>query len=123
MKEILQRQEPTGLHIVGKIYTNSDTVCSDGDFTQKEIGKIVKKYDLGELGSYYYKFPESGYTGIICLAESHLAYHSWPEYKCITVDVFLCNYSKNNSTICRRVFDEIAKIFKPKTVIKSEIER
>lgn len=122
-KKSIEKKEPTGLHIIGKIYTNSDELCNDGDFVKKKISKIIKKYGLKELGSYYYKFPKSGYTGIICLAESHLTYHSWPEYNCITVDVFLCNYLRDNSTVCKKVFNEVAKIFKPETVIKNEVER
>lgn len=37
-----------------------------------------------------YKFEPQGITGVILLAESHIAVHTWPEIGYIAVDIFTC---------------------------------
>ena len=88
-----------------------------------KISKIIREYRLKELGSFYYQFPKSGFTGVVSLSESHIAIHTWPEFGYLTLDVYLCNYLKDNSDICKKVFKEISKIFKPFKIKKRLITR
>lgn len=37
-----------------------------------------------------HKFPGQGITGIVILAESHIAIHTWPECNYLAVDIFTC---------------------------------
>jgi S-adenosylmethionine decarboxylase len=39
----------------------------------------------------------SGITGVVLLAESHLAVHTWPELGAATLDVYVCNLGADNS--------------------------
>jgi S-adenosylmethionine decarboxylase len=32
----------------------------------------------------------NGYTAVIGLAESHISIHTWPEYDCCAIDIFMC---------------------------------
>ena len=36
------------------------------------------------------KFAPQGITGVILLAESHIALHTWPEINYIAIDIFTC---------------------------------
>jgi S-adenosylmethionine decarboxylase len=36
-------------------------------------------------------------TGVVLLAESHLAVHTWPELGAVTLDVYVCNFGGDNS--------------------------
>lgn len=36
-------------------------------------------------------FPVHGVTGVAIIAESHIAVHTWPEYRYAAVDIFTCN--------------------------------
>jgi len=76
-----------------------------------KISKIIKQNGLNELGAFYHQFPKGGFTGIVCLVESHLAIHTWPEFNFFTLDVYVCNYSKNNNQACHSVFNEIVALF------------
>jgi S-adenosylmethionine decarboxylase len=38
--------------------------------------------------------PESGYTGFVTLAESHISIHTWPEYGYAAIDLFTCGEMK-----------------------------
>lgn len=104
----------TGLHVLGSIYTNDIKKLSSVSFVKKEITKIIKKHYLHKIGEFYYKFKKGGgFTGLVCLTESHIAIHTWPEFGYFTLDVYICNYTKDNSKICKSVFDDIVKLFKP----------
>jgi S-adenosylmethionine decarboxylase len=39
----------------------------------------------------------TGVTGVVLLAESHLAVHTWPELNAVTLDVYVCNLHEDNS--------------------------
>jgi len=119
-----KKQVVTGLHILGGIYTKEYKKLNSLKLTKKYISKIIKKFNLHELGSFYYKFPQNGgFTGLVSLVESHIAIHTWPELGYLTLDVYLCNYSKDNSDTCKKVFKEIIKLFKPIKVKKIAIIR
>lgn len=115
----------TGLHIVGQVYTDpKNTRTTQMSAFQSFVSELLVKHRLKELGTSYHSFGEGeGFTGVICLMESHVAVHTWPEHDYITLDVFLCNYSQNNEDTCREVFDEICDYFEPVSIDKQEIIR
>ncbi len=39
------------------------------------------------------QFEPQGASGIVLIAESHLSFHSWPEYGYLALDIFTCNPS------------------------------
>lgn len=118
------RRTVTGLHILGEIHTRDIKKLNSLELMKKQISKIIKEFRLHELGSFYYKFPkENGFTGLISLVESHIAIHTWPELNYLTIDVYLCNYSKDNSATCKKVFKEITHLFKPVKIRKTTVVR
>src|SRR5262245_9643176 len=38
----------------------------------------------------FHEFTPFGLSGVVVIAESHLAIHTWPEYRYAAVDVFSC---------------------------------
>ena len=48
------------------------------------------------------------------LAESHLAIHTWPEAGFVTVDVYVCNYTTDNTAKAERVFKALERALKPR---------
>ena len=118
------RETITGLHILGEIHTRDIKKLNSLELMKKQISKIIKKFRLHELGSFYYKFPKgNGFTGLISLIESHVAIHTWTKLNYLTLDVYLCNYSKDNSTACKKVFEEITHLFKPTKIRKTTVIR
>jgi len=114
----------TGLHILGEITTEEIKKLESLPQARKYIHNIIKKYRLHELNSFYYKFSKGGgFTALISLIESHISIHTWPELGYLTLDVYLCNYSKDNSMICKKVFGEISNYFNPLKATKRLIKR
>lgn len=66
-----------------------------------------------------HKFPVRGITGVILLAESHIAIHTWPEYNYIAVDIFTCGKKTKPS----RALDYLKKSFCPKKIRVKLIKR
>jgi S-adenosylmethionine decarboxylase len=53
---------------------------------------------LSAVGELFHRFDGGGgVTGVVLLAESHLAVHTWPELGAVTLDVYVCNFSGDNS--------------------------
>ncbi|MFM7670799.1 MAG: S-adenosylmethionine decarboxylase [Betaproteobacteria bacterium] len=78
----------------------------------------VNESGLTVVGDTFVAFPEfegqpGGITGTILLAESHLAIHTWPEQSAVTLDVYVCNFSTDNSTKAAQLIDALSGLFDP----------
>jgi S-adenosylmethionine decarboxylase len=65
----------------------------------------------------------SGITGVVLLAESHLAVHTWPELAAVTLDVYVCNLACDNSAKAQSLLEELVNAFKPSSQTVQRIER
>jgi S-adenosylmethionine decarboxylase len=85
----------------------------------------VAAVGLQPVGELFHAFaPEgSGITGVVLLAESHLAVHTWPELGCVTVDAYVCNLGSDNSHRARALMARIEAAFTPAEVRRQEIRR
>lgn len=54
-----------------------------------------------------------GVTGVVLLAESHLAVHTWPERGAVTLDAYVCNLGADNSARAERLVDVLLAAFAP----------
>src|SRR5690606_35784047 len=104
MSEIILNKYKKGLHILGELSSNDTNTLSDMESFKVFIEKIIVENSLEQLGSVHHKFDVGGFTSVICLSESHIALHTWPEFNMATFDVFLCNYSRNNDQKTKLIF-------------------
>ncbi len=112
------------MQIVATIYTEDENMLRSIDDVKNCISNIIEECDLNELGNFYHQFEEGGgLTGVIALVESHIALHTWPEFGIATLDVYLCNYSHDNTERCKEVFHKISSLFSPYSVSKQTITR
>ncbi|NUZ04688.1 adenosylmethionine decarboxylase [Piscinibacter koreensis] len=65
----------------------------------------------------------AGVTGVVLLAESHLAVHTWPEIGAATLDVYVCNVGVDNSARARALLEALIAAFAPDAVERHAIER
>ena len=64
-----------------------------------------------------------GITGVVLLAESHLAVHTWPEIAGVTLDVYVCNLGGDNSARAHALLDALIDAFAPRRVERHALER
>lgn len=86
------------------------------------------RHGVTVVGQLFHTFSDSqgesaGVTGTVVLAESHLAIHTWPELASVTLDIYVCNYSGDNSQRARRLFVEVIDAFAPASKTTQEIIR
>lgn len=90
---------------------------------KRKVSEIIKINNLTELGSYYHRFDNNSFTGIIALSESHVSMHTWPELGVVNMDVYTCNYQNDNTDSTRKTFAEIAALFGKSDMNKTEVRR
>ncbi len=78
---------------------------------------------LTVLGELFHSFDGGGVTGAVVLAESHLAIHTWPELNSVTLDVYVCNYTQDNSLRARQVVDGLIGLFDPEDFVRHDVPR
>lgn len=113
-----------GLHILADLYNCQEPqILASKIKLEKTILKIIQKARFNALSSLFYKFPDGGITGLVLLSESHLAIHTWPEKSYASLDIFLCNYSSDNSHKVRKAFELFQILLKPAKMKKRELRR
>ena len=87
-----KRYEGLGLHLIGEFYEVSAAVLRNEEFLMNAILEMLQNTNLTILSHISHKFPgeESGVTGFVLLGESHVAFHSFPEYNYLSADLFTC---------------------------------
>ena len=92
----------------------------------------VREAGLQAVGELFHRFSAappstprqpSGVTGVVLLAESHLAVHTWPELGAVTVDVYVCNFSGDNSAAAHRALESLIAAFVAGSVTRQALHR
>lgn len=112
-----------GLHILLTLETESEALLIDGEGFLTFTKNILAAKDVEIVGITNHIFENQSFTAAVCLKESHLCIHTWPEFKQLTFDVFLCNYLQDNTTKVEKIADEFIQYFKAKTIQKHKIYR
>jgi spermidine synthase len=114
-----------GLHIVANLYRCSGDAryLTDAAALRRISLDSIEKAGLTILGDLFHEFDGGGTTGCVVLAESHVAVHTWPELNSVTLDVYVCNYTRDNGDRARAVVDDLVGLFKPEDVVRHEVPR
>lgn len=112
-----------GLHIIANLKSSRFDLLSEAAHFKTFAETIIIGYGLNQLGSIYHDFPSGGFTAVICLSESHLSVHTWPETGLITFDVFLSNYQNNNRPITESIYKKVCDFFHASVVDEHFLNR
>jgi spermidine synthase len=114
-----------GLHLIGDLggCRCDPQLLLDGAGFKAKCLELVAASGLTTMDATFHQFEGSGFTGTVVLAESHLAIHTWPERQGLTLDVYVCNYSGDNSAKARKLFDAVMAYFQPTEIARHEVER
>ena len=91
----------------------------DAQALREHCVEAVQQAGLGAVAELFHRFTpapgeaQSGITGVVLLAESHLAVHTWPELGAVTLDVYVCNLATDNSAKAEALMDLLTAPFKP----------
>ena len=115
-----------GLHLTADLY---DCAClasllRDSAALSEACVKFATNAGLTVVGKHFHTFADAGgVTGLVLLAESHLAIHTWPEINAVTLDVYVCNFRDDNSGKAQTLTDALVTLFAPKHVNRNSLLR
>jgi len=79
-----------GRHFLAEFYNCSGETLNDEKKIAEIMTKAVEASNATIIKPFFHKFSPQGVSGIIVIAESHLAIHTWPEFNFAAVDLFSC---------------------------------
>ncbi|MDR2155261.1 MAG: polyamine aminopropyltransferase [Burkholderiaceae bacterium] len=119
-----------GLHLTADLYACQcgASLMTDADTLAALCVRAVESAGLTLVEQKFHTFASwqgqpGGITGAVMLAESHLALHTWPERTAVTLDVYVCNFSTDNSAKAERLLDDLMIAFAPRRQITNRILR
>ena len=112
-----------GLHLTADLHgcEPSRAAMTDPAALRRLCLDSVRASGLVPVGELFHRFAPaaaateepSGITGVVLLAESHLAVHTWPELGAVTLDVYVCNFGADNSARAHALLDALLAAFTP----------
>jgi len=112
-----------GLHLIATLHSDNTALLAGYAGFKSLADDLTGAFDLQKLGEVYHDFEPGGFTGIICLSESHLSVHTWPEFGKINLDIYLSNFQRVNNGTVRAIFDRIAAYFEAEVISENQIIR
>jgi S-adenosylmethionine decarboxylase len=100
-----------GTHIIASLQTKQIERLNSFELFKNEIDRLVNVHQLVNLGEVYHNFTPAGFTAVICLSESHISVHTWPEYGKVNLDIYLSNYQRNNDQTVSRIYGSLLTYF------------
>ena len=86
--------------------------------------EAVARAGLSAVAELFHRFPApGGVTGVVLLAESHLALHTWPEHGAVTLDVYVCNVGTDNSARAEHLMQLLRQAFAAQSVQLQRLQR
>ena len=79
-----------GTHLLMELNECNATLLDDMDLIKRALLEAAAEAGATVVGELFHKFSPVGVTGIVCIAESHISIHTWPEHAYAAVDIFTC---------------------------------
>lgn len=110
-----------GTHIL--INAKASRSLTESTLFKEFILATIKTSGLSSVGEVFHTFEGGGFTCVLCLTESHIALHTWPEFNYYTCDIYLCDYSQKNYGTAILVANKIKEYFDSSAIKEQIIER
>jgi len=79
-----------GKHILAEYFECECTYLDSEGAIRNLMLEAASKIGATIVGDIFHHFSPQGVTGVVVIAESHLAIHTWPEFRYASVDLFTC---------------------------------
>lgn len=79
-----------GRHLLLELFDCDPEAINSLDIVKTAMVEAAKRAQATIVDVVFHEFNPHGVSGVVVIAESHLAIHTWPEYGYAAVDVFSC---------------------------------
>lgn len=84
-----------GRHILVEFHGCNADILNDVPRIEQDMIESAARAGATIINSVFHHFSPFGVSGVVVIQESHLAIHTWPEYRYAAVDLFTCGDSVN----------------------------
>jgi S-adenosylmethionine decarboxylase len=79
-----------GRHLIIELFHCDPTILNDRKTLESCLLEAVRVSGATTIQPFFHHFAPHGISGVILIAESHFAVHTWPEYGYCALDIFTC---------------------------------
>ena len=84
-----------GKHLIIEFFHCDRSILNELKILENHLLAAVELSGATVIQPYFHQFSPHGITGVVVVAESHFALHTWPEYGYCAVDIFTCGDTVN----------------------------
>jgi spermidine synthase len=108
-----------GQHLILELYGCNAAALSSVTKVQDAMLKAARAADATIIDSIFHHFKPYGVSGVVVIAESHFAIHTWPEHRYASVDLYTCG----ERTRPWEAFKVVKRLFKSTHCSMMKMER
>jgi S-adenosylmethionine decarboxylase proenzyme len=90
---------PFALHTLLEFHGCDPALLKDADALRPLLLDAVRAGNGTVVTEVFHNFSPYGVSGVVVIAESHVAIHTWPEHGFAAVDIFSCSSALDQVTI------------------------
>lgn len=88
-----------GRHALLDLYGCDPEILNDPQYLQSLLRQTALDLECTVVEEVFHTFAPHGVSGVVVIAESHLAVHTWPEHGYAAVDLFTCSEATRLSAL------------------------
>ena len=96
-----------GRHLLLELKICNEEVLDDLNFLKECLNEAAIQCGATVVGESFYHFSPYGVSGVVNIAESHIAIHTWPEYRYAAVDVFTCGNNVDPEKAAKLIIERL----------------
>jgi S-adenosylmethionine decarboxylase len=108
-----------GRHLLVEYYDCNSNVLNNCQLIEDLMTEAAVKCGATVLEKKFHMFSPYGVSGVVIIAESHLAIHTWPEFGYAAVDLFTCG----NQCDPKIAYEFLKESFHSSSAFYSELNR
>ncbi len=108
-----------GTQILADYHKCCPEILKDTDILENGLVRLIKLYGGTVVRSIFHTFSPFGVTGVVIIAESHVAIHTWPEHGLASLDIYSCSKALKQEELVL----EIQKLLQADSYVFSEHAR
>jgi S-adenosylmethionine decarboxylase proenzyme len=91
-----------GIQLAVELFDCDENLLNDHRLLEQSLVEAATKAGATVVESVFHQFNPHGISGAVIIAESHIAIHTWPEYRYAALDIFTCGTDIDPGDIASR---------------------
>lgn len=113
------QSQPLGRHILVEYFGCDRAIINDLETVRSAMLHTAEEIQVTVINEVIHQFNPHGISGVVVIAESHLAIHTWPDHGCVSIDIFSCQLDINPDS----AIQYLKTVFRAETVSVVEMAR